>query len=323
MRFETAIALSVAVLLAGCELTRTAQRYPPGTKIKPVEIITEEGEKDEVSPELAARLQQQQEAAEAMAAEASANVAAETPPSPAPQSAGPPAIVAQDEPPAEPVHQEGLEDKELTVDELIGLLGKKESRTPQEEEAYMRLLGLAAAAEAERPRGPIADLLAQAREALARGEYETAQGHLRQALELLRAETDPHIDRLVFARAVYSYGNAQVIADPQFKAGQLVMVVTDLSDFACLPLSGDGSPRRYRTKMTHRLAIYDGGGVLYWQESYGPFEYQADGYVATMFLPRKLHLPSNLKAGKYIMKAEVVDDLAGRQTQASVEFSVR
>ena len=140
---------------------------------------------------------------------------------------------------------------------------------------------------------------------------------------MLRRRTDPTIDRLFFAREVRNYGDATVIESARFGPGETVLVVADLSDFACEEVSGSAGGRLYHTRMTYRLAIYDRDGRLYWQHSEGPFEYQASARISTMFLPKRFRLPAGLSAGQYVIKAEVVDHLAGKQTQASADFAVR
>ncbi len=210
---------------------------------------------------------------------------------------------------------------EYTVDYLVSLLDAKE-RTPAEEEAYRRLLALAGLDTPARA-GSVERLLEQAREAAGRGDDREAQAMAAEALAILRNRTDPTIDRLFFAREVRSYGNAVLVENARFAPSEMVLVVVDLSDFACEEVAGTGADRLYHTRMTYRLAIYDTDGRLYWQHSEGPFEYQSSSRISTMFLPKKFRLPAGLTAGQYVIKAEIVDHLAGKQTQASADFAVR
>ncbi|MHC4712544.1 MAG: hypothetical protein ACYTAN_04640 [Planctomycetota bacterium] len=304
----------MVVLLTACEMTTSARRYPRGTRVKPVRIITEEpqGEADA----LQARLDQQEKA---VGAEAGTRAAPAARPAATVAERASEATVKTAEPP-----REELTDSELSVEALTARLSKKKTRTAREEEAYRRLLGIADTPNRrEVGGGRIWELLTEARAAAVREDYEAAQGSASAALALLRQETDPSIDKLYFATNVRNYGDADIIEEPRFKRGQRVMVVTDLSNFACLPVGEEDSAARYKAKLTHRLQIYDTDGALRWQQTFGPFEYQAHAYVATMFVPTKFRLPSSIKAGKYVITAEVIDDLAGRQTQASIEFNVR
>jgi len=215
--------------------------------------------------------------------------------------------------------------EELTVEYLISLLESRGERSPAEEEAYRRLLGIAESGARPAQGSRAYNLLGQARDAVMEGDMEAAQSLASRALAELRRRTDPSIDRLIFATEVRNYGNADVVEDPSFRPGQQVLVVADLSNFACEPVGSDsaeGGPL-YHTRMTQRLAIYAADGSLAWQKSHGPFEYQAEGYVATMFVPRVFRLPQNLKSGEYTLKCEVEDLLAERRDERSVEFEIR
>lgn len=311
MRSEFAVVVlgMLLVTAGGCDFA--ARRRPRGVKVTQARIIEEgEGESSEAD-EILRRIEAQQEALETTQTE------------PTPEVEPQATTAAQpDETPAQPPGEPVVQPDELTVDYFVGLLQEKQELTAAELKAYRRLLGLDDAS-GDSAGGPAEELLDAARNALARGDAETAQAQLSEALVILRRRTDPTIDRLFFAREVRSYGNADVIENPHFSSGQLVLAVTDISNFACEEVGGAESGALYRTKMTYRLAVYDKGGQLFWQHSEGPFEYQASARISSMFLPKKFTLPRGLKPGQYVMKVEVVDHLAGRQTEASTEFTLR
>jgi len=213
---------------------------------------------------------------------------------------------------------------ELSVENLRAMLAAKDKLSPREEEAYRRLVG-ANLAQAVPPEQSSAEykLLSDARDAVAREDYTAAREKVKQALMLIRRKTDPTIDRLCFATNVAAYGDATIVDPPIFEAGQRVLAVTDMSDFACLPVEKSSPPDLYYTKMSQRLVIYDTGGKLQWQDDYGTFEYQASHYISTMFIPQIFNLPSGMKSGEYVLKVEINDVLAGRQAEASVKFAVK
>ena len=211
---------------------------------------------------------------------------------------------------------------ELTVDSLIAELEKKDSRTLAEEETYKRLLGVAVAPVPPADSTGAYALLSQARDSLLRGDYETARLHVSRALRLVRDKTNPVIERAYFATEVRSYGNGDAVSAAAFRRGQRVLLVVDLSNFACRPVGSSSPPELYYTKMTQRLAIYDAAGKIYWQKSYESVEYQSAQYVDTIFIPQIFNLPSNLKSGEYILKVEIHDLVSARQTQSGVDFTV-
>lgn len=316
MRSEFVVALLVAALATAAGCDTAARRRPRGVKVTQARIIEEdEGELSEAD-EILRRIAAQQEALEASHAEVTPE------PEPEPQPTPP---VQPDQTPEQPVEPQGepvVEPAELTVDYFVELLEGKLELTDAETEARRLLLRLDDPSR-DSEAGPVEKLLNEARAALSNGDAETAQAKVSQALAILRTSTDPTIDRVFFARAVSNYGNADVIEDPRFSGGQLVLAVIDISNFASEDAPDAESGALYRTKMTYRLAVYDKQGQLFWQHNEGPFEYQSSARISSMFLPRKFTLPRGLKAGQYVLKAEVVDHLAGRQTQASTEFTVR
>jgi hypothetical protein len=218
--------------------------------------------------------------------------------------------------------------QELSVQNLLAQLGAKDTRTPGEDEAYKRLLGAGRAAAAPPAEG--ADeysFLGDARDALVKNQSDAARAKTKEALKLIRLKADPVIERVAFATDVRNYGDADVVSPAAFAPGQKVLVVTDLSDFACEAVgNGSVAPAQaelYYTKMSQRLVIYDPKGKLYWQNAYGVFEYQASHYIWTMFIPRIFDLPRDLPAGEYVLKVEISDVLAGRQAESSVKFTVK
>lgn len=215
-------------------------------------------------------------------------------------------------------------DGELSVTNLLAELSKKDKLSPREEEAYKRLSGanLAQAVPAEQSSSEY-KLLTDARDAVAREDYAAAREKVKQALTLIRRKTDPTIDRICFATKVRAYGDADVVEPPVFQPGQRVLAVTDMSDFACSPVEKSSPADLYYTKMSQRLVIYDMGGRLQWQNTYGTFEYQASHYIGSMFIPQIFDLPSDMKSGEYVLKVEISDVLAGRHAEASVKFTVK
>ena len=330
MKFERVVVLFVVVSLAGCVIPSGHKSDRKGMKVRPVEIIESESPAvpEAESDRLMENIKAQEAAIESMRQEETAAAEAPRPVEAVQETPTATAAAAKPQPPKPPEKEPDAtvaDRQDLSVARLVALLEAKEKRTATEEEAYRRLLGIA---RANRHAGgdegsPVGRLLGAARDALTEGDLETAQAKTAEALALLRRETDPAIDRLFFAVRVRNYGNADVIEKPAFSSGQIVLAVADLSDFCCLPVEGESPAAHYFTKMTLRLAIYDAKGVLCWQDTDGPREYRAAGYVATMFWPRKFRLPSGLNAGKYTIKAEIIDHLAGRQTQSTAEFTIK
>ncbi len=213
---------------------------------------------------------------------------------------------------------------ELSVERLTAELARRPKLTPGEKEAYSRLLG-ASDVKVAPPAGAGDEyaLLGQARDALLDGDYAQARAKADQALRLIRRKTDLSIDRFCFATEVRGYGDASVVSPAEFSAGQRVLVVTDISDFTCLPVDDATPPKLYYTKMSERLVIYDTSGKLYWQNSFGVFEYQSSHYISAMFVPQIFDLPRELAAGGYVLKVEMSDVLANRQAEASIRFAVK
>ena len=102
-----------------------------------------------------------------------------------------------------------------------------------------------------------------------------------------------------------------------------MLAVTDLSNFACLPIDTESPPKLHYVKMSQRLAIYDKAGKLCWEYAHGPFEYQASHYFSTMFIPVRVTIPNDMTPGEYVLKVEITDVLAGRQSESSTGFRVK
>ncbi len=323
--FGLVAAATVAAVLCGCALFGG-----DGTKSKmkeqPLQLVDEETPAGTQTPSPTEGLMDALKRRQDELASASAGT---TPPA-APDTASAAPAGTAEVPEAAPsqapadTDSQAAPEGELSVARLLDALGKKPKRTPAEDEAYRRLLGVASAPEAP-PAGSADEyaLLGEARDALLAGRASDAQDKASAALERIRQKTDPTIDRVVFAWQASNYGDAELAEPADFKPGQLVLAVTDLSNFACLPVPGQTPPALYYTKMTQRLAIYDTAGKLYWEHAYGPFEYQASHYFSTMFVPVKVTVPQTMKPGEYVLKVEIDDVLAGRQAESSARFSVK
>jgi len=308
MRSKITFMIAVAALVAGCgasfQLAFPKRGAPAQTK--PAEVIgSAEAEAPaeaapsppEVPPDrLMEQLKKQEAAAEKSKADAKAAA------KPAKES-------------------EAADAHELTTDYLVSLFEKKQSLTPAEQTAYGRLVAVTPSAPPQAAQEY--KLLGQAQEAVAKGDFEGARSKAKDALAIIRTKTDPSIDRVFFATNVRNYGDADAVDSPSFSPGQQVLLVTDISDFNCQPVGSSSPPAAYSVKMSQRVAIYDTEGRLKFQKSYDSFEYQAAQYFTTMFIPRKFALPSDVKAGQYVVKVELTDLLAGRQTETSVSFSIK
>jgi hypothetical protein len=323
MKSEILVALILASLLCGCPSLGGA---PAGQRVKvqPVTILSESGETPPAGaaasegppPALMEQLKLQEEAIASSKAEGNA-AASPAKPQTAPAAAAPQAAPAS-LPQAAPSAPAG---QELTTEYLVTELESKKERTPAEDQAYKRLLGVAPAQEPPSENADAYRLLTKARDAVLKGDFESARSDASEALILIRDKTNPVIDRVYFATEVRSYGNGDVVPVANFRAGQRVLLVTDLSNFTCRPV-GVSSPATYQSKLDQRLAIYDAGGKLIWQRSYDAFEYQSTQYTDTMFIPLFLALPANIKNGQYTMKVSVTDHLSGRQVEAGTTFGI-
>lgn len=312
MRFRIAVALLLALCLSGCMHTRS--RYPSGIKVQPVRIIDDD---DEKATALIERIKKQDEA-----------IALEPPPEPAAEKEPSPdasvETVAIPKPPKEKDISLASVDVELSVPHLLSVLRAKKHKTKAEQETHRRLLGIVPKTKRLSSEGSeVWDRLSAAQTAVSRGDYEVAQSHALAALALINRETNPSIDRFFFATTVRSYGNADIIEKPVFSRGQLVMAVADVSSFVMVPVNTTDGKKLFVARMTHRLSIHNSKRGMLWQKTYGPFEYQTEGRISTMFVQRPFTLPRKLKRGKYTLKTELIDNIAGRQQQAMISFTIR
>jgi|GEM_PF-2917390 len=302
MKYNVPLSLVFVFALVGCNLPQRQE-----VKVRRVTIL-DSGDQSPSDDELMQQLKNQQDAV------AKAGLA-----STGDQTAPPVAVASPTSPETAPL---AAPQSELTVDGLIAQLEKKEARTPAEDEVYKRLLGVAAPPVPPAGTSDAYTLLGQARDSLLKADYEVARERVFRVLQLVREKTNPVIERVYFATEVRSYGNGDVVSPAEFRRGQRILVVADLSNFACRPVGSTSPPELYHTKMTQRLAVYDGAGKLYWQKSYESVEYQSTQYTDTMFIPQIFNLPTSLKSGEYIMKVEIGDLLSGRQTESGVAFTV-
>lgn len=298
MRYNVSIVLALSLLVSGCTVYLPSGRTR--SNAKPVTIYKEAAEPAAEAPAGTAKPPQEEAAAPA-----------------------PPVVRPEEKKAAAPEVEPALEKSELSVQYLTALLEARETRTAAEEEAYRRLLGVMPEGAPRSEDTDVYALLGRARDFILKGDHESARRNASEALVTLRRRTDPAIEAVYFASEVLSYGNAARIAAPEFKAGQRVLLVTDLSSFACESVGSASPPALYRTRMSQRVAIYDAEGKLVFQRSFDSLEYQSAHYVSTMFIPLKFQLPSNMRPGTYTAKVEVVDEIAGRQNDAGVDFTVR
>jgi hypothetical protein len=330
MRFRSKLVVLSTILLAAAGCTWSMHVAAPGqrstAKVKPVQIIegpgAETGAEPPAAEEPPAPLMNELKRQEAAIAESKKQ------PAP-PAAAVPEKTTAAEAAPAAPPQADATKTEtaaqaqpELTAEYLVAQMEAKPSRTPAEEAAYKRLLGIAEGPTPPADGGDSYALLGQARDALLAGNLASARDLAGRAVAALRSKTDPVIDGVYFATAVRNYGNADYISPARFKPGQRVLLVTDLSNFACEAAASGNSPERFTTKMTQRVAIYDGSGKLAWQRSFEAQEYQSSHYISTMFIPRIFALPADVAAGQYTIKVEIIDHLSNRQCESGTQFSI-
>jgi hypothetical protein len=294
------VALALSLLLCGCTLHLAPARSRGNAK--PVTVYGK-GQEPAATPAEAAPVPDRPSAE----------------PAPAETSMKPETTAVEAQPAPDPAGDK----TEITAEYLISRLESKDSRTPAEEDAYRRLLGVMPQPEPRAEDTDVYSLLGRSRDSVLKGDYESARRNTSEAMVQLRRKTDPAIDAVYFATEVLNYGNADKVSSPEFRAGQKVLLVTDLSSFACEPVGAASPPELYRTRMSQRIAVYDSDGKLAFEKSFEAHEYQSSYNVTTMFIPRILQLPANMKPGSYTVKVEIVDELAGRQNDAGANFTVR
>ncbi|HEY8667290.1 MAG TPA: hypothetical protein VIL86_11525 [Tepidisphaeraceae bacterium] len=145
---------------------------------------------------------------------------------------------------------------------------------------------------------------------------------LMELADRLRAQADLSIPTICLCTKVEAFGKYEPIEPARFPAGREheVIVYCELENFA----SRLGDNKMWETKLTEEVVIYTETGMQVWpkEPNKAALSDVSRNRRHDFFLVKKIHLPSNLTIGRYLMKVSVVDQQASRVAEATLPIAV-
>lgn len=149
-----------------------------------------------------------------------------------------------------------------------------------------------------------------------------AVSQLRTAIERLRSQADLEIRNLVFCRKITSFGTYETVPQNQFRAGEQVLIYTELDNFKS-ELTEEG---QYRTRLKSTIEIYPdvvrGGERPIKRFDFSPTEDICRRNRRDYFHSYIINLPANLPLGDYRLKLIVEDQLGGKMATDTIRFRI-
>ncbi|WP_153556956.1 hypothetical protein [Roseimaritima sediminicola] len=148
--------------------------------------------------------------------------------------------------------------------------------------------------------------------------WSTALPHLRDATKHMAAATGTlEVGSLAFCTEVESYGRIKPFESTRFKAGQQVILYSEVDGFAAERLSNG-----YETQFQGSYEIFDHSGKRLYHKVLPADRQVCNNYRRDYFIAYRLHLPSQLAEGQYRMELTMEDLKGEKYGQASIDFEI-
>ncbi len=143
---------------------------------------------------------------------------------------------------------------------------------------------------------------------------------LRNAAHHLQEISHLQLKNVTFCSKINSFGNYDQFEVNEFNIGQPVLVYTEVRNFQSEPTT-DGY---YRTKLKSVVEIYQGGtdGKLVDRNAFPPTEDLCRTPRTDYYHSYRIDMPTHLVPGPHVLKLTVQDDLSGKITTETINFSV-
>lgn len=140
-----------------------------------------------------------------------------------------------------------------------------------------------------------------------------------EMVERISARGDLSISAAALCSGVMAFGVYEPL-ERVFVAGQLRPMVfyCEVDGFAS-QLDADG---RWETKLSLELRLFTESGLEVWQDSAKPVEDKSRRRRRDFFINKRVILPPALAPGRYLLKAAVEDQLAGRVSETTLGIEI-
>lgn len=142
---------------------------------------------------------------------------------------------------------------------------------------------------------------------------------LNQAMRRLRDKADLELRNLAFCREITFYGNYERFPRDEFRRGDRVLLYVEVENFRS-ETTPDG---QYRTLLSSTLEILGSAGESRWKKVFTATEDLCHNQRRDYFHNYQLTIPDTLPLGPHVAKLTVVDELSGKLSSSSINFTVR
>ncbi|WP_437229485.1 hypothetical protein SH661x_001468 [Planctomicrobium sp. SH661] len=145
-------------------------------------------------------------------------------------------------------------------------------------------------------------------------QLRTAAYHLQQSANL-------RLRNMTFCQQINGFGNYETFPADQFHPGQTVLIYAEIRNFKSAP-TDDGL---FVTRIRSTIEIYTvgEGQQLVDRNTFEPTEDRSRTLRTDYYHSYRLDLPAHLTSGPHLIKLILQDDLTGKQTTESINFTVK
>ncbi len=141
---------------------------------------------------------------------------------------------------------------------------------------------------------------------------------LNSAVRRLQEQADLQIRNVAFCRQILYFGNYEKLPRNEFSPGQEALLYAEIDNFKSEPTSAG----QYRTLLRSSVEILSPSGELRKQIEFPATEDLCSTYRRDYFHNYQFRIPERIPLGPHILKLTVFDELSGKLTTYSVNFSV-
>lgn len=145
-------------------------------------------------------------------------------------------------------------------------------------------------------------------------QLRTAAYHLQQSANL-------RLRNLAFCQQINGFGNYETFPEDQFTPGQTVLIYAEIRNFKSAPTQAG----QFLTRIRSTIEIYavSNGQQLVDRSTFDPTEDYSRTLRTDYYHSYRLDLPANLVRGPHLVKLILQDELTGKQTTESINFTVK
>jgi hypothetical protein len=155
----------------------------------------------------------------------------------------------------------------------------------------------------------------------------SAGGNSRQeAIEALASASDRlsgparmEARHLTFCKRIRGYGSVDPLDSPTFRAGQSVLLYSEVENFVSEPIAGGG----FRSRLSSELELLDGQQQVVWRQEFSAVDDRSSVPRRDYFLSHNFRLPAQLRPGDYSLRLTLRDELACRSFSVALALVVR